>query len=119
MSSPIDLGQVREARSQLAKNLPRGGDGGHDGGMPPDELAALKERVSTIEVKIATVEAKIDALTHTARETQTDMKSLIKSVGDVTGKIGQMPSTWTMAGWFVTVSFGLAGLVFTIAKAMK
>lgn len=110
MAEIHDIANERNRRPRL----PPGGDGGHDGGM-----SDLEKRVSAIEVKLAGLDVKTDALTHAARETQVDLKSLIKAVSDVAGKVSQLPSTWTMAGWFITVAMGLAGLVFTIAKAMK
>jgi hypothetical protein len=111
---------VAEIRDILAEKnrrsrLKPGGDGGQDGGMPPD----LERRVTAIEVKLGSMDAKLDTLVIGARDSRTDLNGLSAKVGEASGKISQLPSTWAMAGWFVTVAIGLAGLVFTIAKAMK
>ena len=84
--------------------------------MPPDELRA---KVASLEKQVAVLETKADTVIANGREMNVDIKSLGKAVGDLAGKVSQLPTTWTMAGWFVTVSIALTGLVFTIARAMK
>ena len=91
----------------------RGGDG-HDGGM-----SDLEKRVGAIETKIAVLDQKVDALAMGARETQSDVKTLIRTVNEVAGKVSQLPNTWTIASWFVSVTFLVSGLVFTIARSVR
>lgn len=99
-----DLAAERAKRSRL----PPGGDGGHDGGMPPDDL---KQRLDALEKK---VDADI-------RELRVDVKSLAREVGEVSGKISQLPSLLQIAGLIIpsmiATMIGLAGLVYTIAKS--
>lgn len=73
-------------------DLEKGGGGGHNGGM--DDVI---RRVSALEG---------------------DMKVLIKDVSEIKGKLSNMPSTFQMVAWFVGVTMGLTGLVFTIAKVV-
>lgn len=105
---PADIHRPEVFQKGYERLLREAGGGSDDGGMPPD-----------LVTRVTSLEHKVDSLIADGRETRVDMKSLIKAVGDVTGKVSQLPSTWTMAGWFVGVAITLAGLVFTIARAMK
>ena len=82
-------------------------------------MSDLERRVGAIETRIAVLDQKVDALIVGARETQADVKNLIKTVNEVAGKVSQLPNTWTIASWFVGVTFLLSGLVFTVARSVK
>ncbi|WP_020699585.1 hypothetical protein [Reyranella massiliensis] len=114
MSQEESKNLLRLVHDSASGILRKGGDGGHNGGM-----SDLEKRVSALEVKLATIDTKVDALVTGARETQVDLKSLIKVANETAGKLSQLPNTWAMAGWFVGVAITLSGLVFTIARAVK
>ncbi len=69
--------------------------------MPPD----LDTRVKIIEARTSEIGA--------------DVRSLIKDVAEIRGKISQMPTTFQMQAWFVGVSLGLVALVFAMARALR
>jgi len=108
--SEHDESVVVQLGDYTRRQLRGGGDDGHDGGM-----SDLEKRVAAVELKLATIDTKVDRLVNDARETQIDMKSIIKTANDTAGKVSQLPSTFVMATWFVGVSIGLVGLVFAIA----
>lgn len=114
MSDPVSLEEARQRRAAALADIAGSSGGGHGGGM-----SELERRVGALEKQVAVVETKADTLIANGREMGVDIKSLGKALGDLTGRVSQLPSTWTMAGWFVTVSIALTGLVFTIARAMK
>lgn len=74
--------------------LQRSGDGGHDGGMPPD----LDKRVTTLEGKV---------------------DQLRVEVAELKGKVSQLPTVWTLVFANLGLAFTVAVLVFGIARAMK
>ena len=89
-------------RARTTPRLLRGGrDGGDNGGMPPD----LNSRVKALEARTS--------------EIGVDVRTLIKDVAEIRGKISQMPTTFQMQAWFVGVSMGLVALVFAVARALK
>lgn len=91
-----------------------GGGGNGDGEMPPDD--GLKRRVEALEKKL---DADVTTLRGDIRELRIDMASLNKSIGEVSGKVSQLPSVFQIAGLMITTMGVLSGLVFGIAKLMK
>jgi hypothetical protein len=57
------------------------------------------------------VTRRIDAL-------EADVKSLIKDVAEIKGRLSQMPTTFQMLTWYVGVAIGLTGLVFAVARSI-
>lgn len=82
--------------------------------MPPDD--GLKRRVEALEKKL---DADVTTLRGDIRELRIDMASLNKSIGEVSGKVSQLPSVFQIAGLMITTMGVLSGLVFGIAKLMK
>ena len=62
--------------------------------------------------------ARVKALEARTSEIGVDVRTLIKDVAEIRGKISQMP-TFQMQAWFVGVSMGLVALVFAVARALK
>jgi hypothetical protein len=92
---------ARRTRTTTPRLLRGGRDGGDNGGMPPD----LNARVKALEARTS--------------EIGVDVRTLIKDVAEIRGKISQMPTTSQMQAWFVGVSMGLVALVFAVARALK
>jgi hypothetical protein len=92
---------TRRVRATTPRLLRGGRDGGDNGGMPPD----LDARVKALEARTSEIGA--------------DVRTLIKDVAEIRGKISQMPATFQMQAWFVGVSMGLVALVFAVARALK
>ena len=90
---------ARRARTTTPRLLRGGRDGGDNGGMPPD----LNARVKALEARTS--------------EIGIDVRTLIKDVAEIRGRISQMPTTFQMQAWFVGVSMGLVALVFAVARA--
>lgn len=63
--------------------------------------------------------ARVKALEARTSEIGIDVRTLIKDVAEIRGKISQMPTTFQMQAWFVGVSMGLVALVFAVARALK
>ncbi|CAN5210491.1 hypothetical protein BH10PSE6_BH10PSE6_11480 [soil metagenome] len=69
--------------------------------MPP----SLETRVGALEAKLSDVAS--------------DVKTLVKEVAEMKGKLSNMPTTFQLVTWFIGVALGLVALVFTIARTMK
>jgi hypothetical protein len=79
--------------------LPTGGGSGYDGTMPP----SLEARVNTLETKVS--------------EIASDMKTVVKDVAEIKGKLSNMPTTFQLLSWQIGISIGLVALVATIVRA--
>lgn len=53
------------------------------------------------------MEARVKRLEDDMREVKTDLKTLIRDVSEIKGRVANMPSTWQMIG----ISAGLIGIV--------
>ena len=77
----------------------RKGGGGHDGGMPPDQLAA----------RVGKLEDKVD--------------KIIVELAELKGKISNLPTTFQViarvASLNLALALGVSALVFAIARAMR
>lgn len=101
MADPVRIESALHGQTiRLVSDAPplesKGGEG-HDGGM--DDVL---RRVAALEGDV--------------KEVKADMKALTKDVAEIKGRLSQMPTTFQMLTWFVGVSLGLTGLVFTIAR---
>lgn len=84
------------------------GDGGHDGGMPPD-----------ITARVAALEGKVDGLAADMRAVKVDTQKLREDVAEIKGRLTHVPTFAQLIYGNVGLAIAIAGLVFTIAKAMK
>lgn len=57
-------------------------------------------------------------LTRRVGNLEEDMKSLVKEVHEIKGRLTNMPTTFQMTTWFVGVALALVGFTFTIARVM-
>lgn len=72
-----------------------GGDGGsHDSGM----------------------EARVTRLETDLRDLKSDVKGARLDLAEIKGRLSQMPTTFQLLTWFMTVAVALVGLTFAIAK---
>lgn len=78
--------------------LEGGGGGDHTGGMD------IGPRVAALEGDM--------------KEVKTDLKSLVKDVAELKGRIMSMPTTWQLLSVNFTLAIGVAALVFAIARFM-
>ena len=80
----------------------------HSGGGPPGGGDDLGHRVAALESDV--------------KEINADLKTLVKDMAEIKGRLSQMPTTFQMLTWFVGIalalSIGLTGLVFTIARSV-
>ena len=95
-----DIGQERVRRlDEVRAAVDRKGGGGHDGGMPPDQLAA----------RVGKLEDKVD--------------KIIVELAELKGKISNLPTTFQVITWVASLNLALAlgvsALVFAIARAMR
>lgn len=70
--------------------------------MPPDDL-----------------DPRVRALEADSKEMKADVKTLVREVAEIKGRLANMPTTFQLVSWFVGVSIGLTALVFTIARSVK
>lgn len=90
---PADIYRPEQFQEGYERLLRRTGGGGDDG-----KMEALEKRVGVLEA---------------------DLKTLMKDVAEIKGKISQLPTVWQL----VLANFGLAltlsAFVFAIARAMR
>ena len=89
----------------------------------PGDLATLRAFAAGCDVLTFDHEhvptAHLEALEADVKEMKSDLKTLIKDVARLDGKLSNLPTTFQLISWFVGVSLGLVALVFTVARAMK
>ncbi|CAA7626850.1 hypothetical protein MTBSS4_70048 [Magnetospirillum sp. SS-4] len=108
-SDTVDFTNAQKWAEGLAERgrlPPQGGDPPHGGGL--DELS---RRVGVLEADV--------------KEIKVDLKSLVKDaaaikerLAGIEGRLSNLPTTFQMLTWFVGISLGLVGLVFTIARTV-
>jgi len=73
-----------------------------NGGGPPDPPDVMSIRVAHLESDV--------------KDLRSDMKQVVRDLGFLKGKVGALPSTWTMVTTVVGANIALLGLVFTLLK---
>lgn len=110
--SPVaDLDAERRKRARL----PPGGDGGHDGGMPPDDL---RERVSKIETKLDSLVdwtkelvTKIDGQSTKIVVQSDKISTLSERVATIEGQLKHIPTLWTVLVGQIAAAVAVAGII--------
>ena len=82
------------------RSLPPVGDGGHDGG------------ISDFDKRASALEGKVDKL-------DDRVQHIAVNVAEIKGRVSQMPTISQVIYGNVGLAVAIAGLVFTIARAMK
>ena len=108
MSDPVSLDEARQRRASALADLASSTGGGHDGGMPPDLTA-----------RVASLEGKVDTLAADIRSMKTDVQKINVDLAEIKGRLTQMPTVSQLIYGNVGLAVAIAGLVFTIARAMK
>jgi hypothetical protein len=104
-----DIHNIIEERR---RRLPPGGDGGHDGGMPPE----LPERVAVLEAHVGHIRDDVAGLRSDAREIRGDVTALKVDVATIKENIRHLPTK----GWAVaTLLMTLAAIVGLTTFAPK
>ncbi len=102
LDNAYDLGRERQRSLDAVRaNLDKRRGGGDDGGMPTD----LPLRVGRLETDVAEIKG--------------DVKRLSLDMTELKGRLGNMPTTFQMVSWVLGLNFGLAGLVFAIARVAR
>ena len=97
-----------EAYRRLGQRLRGGSDDGHDGGMPPDLVA-----------RVTALEGKVDGLVTDMRAVKADTQKLREDVAEIKGRLTHVPTVAQLIYGNVGLAIGIAGLVFTIARAVR
>lgn len=101
-----DIRSIEEARRN--RRLPPGGDGGQDGGMPPDDL---RERVTRIEAGVDSLVKSVDKLGTGIGELTKQVGSLAERVALVEGQLKHVPTLWTVLVGQVAAAIAVAGII--------
>lgn len=97
-----------EAYRRLGQRLRGGSDGGHDGGMPPDEL---RERVGRLEVRVDAVVDAVKELGAKIDRLATKIDGLSERVATIEGQLKHIPSIWSMIAGQVVAAAAVAGII--------
>ncbi len=104
MVEPTSLDQIREERRLLRK----GGDDGHDGGMPPDDL---RERVTRIEIGVESITKSLDKLSTGIGDLTKQVGGLAERVASIEGQLRHIPSIWPIVFGQIAAAVLVAGIV--------
>lgn len=101
-SDTVDFTNAQKWAEGLAERgrlPPQGGDPPHGGGS--DELSR----------RVGALEADIKSLVK-------DSATIKERLAGIEGRLSNLPTTFQTLTWFVGISLGLVGLVFTIARTV-
>jgi|GEM_PF-2194320 len=93
-------------RSDSHLRLQSGGGSGNNGGM--------EARVVKLENDVKVLDGKFDAVMKRLDGIDSDLKSIMKDVARIEGRVSTMPSTWQLLMMIV----GIMGFAFALAFAI-
>ncbi len=95
------------------------GGAGIDGGGGPPHSPDMEARVTKLEAGLSDIKAVLSRIEPALGKMDDRLRALEGEVREAKGRISAMPSTWQLIGINLALAVAIAGLVFTIAKAMS
>lgn len=103
---------IVEARNRR-RGLPPGGDGGHNGGMPPSDISDLKDRATRLEVKVDALLPAVEAIGSKIDGLTDRISGLTERVAAVEGQLKHIPTLWSVLVGQVVAAIAVAGIIIT------
>lgn len=122
------LGEARQRRDAIRVAIERGGGGGRNGDLPPDDawmnrVAKLEANAESLIVMTKELVNKVDNLSATTKSQSDEISALIERVATLERRLRHIPSIWSMLAGQVLTACTVAGLLiaafdhgWTIAK---
>jgi hypothetical protein len=97
-----------------------GGGDGPDNPMLEQRVASLEEKIGRMDAKLSAIELVLADIRGQLSQMPRamDFASLRAEVAEVKGRIGNLPTTWTLLSFAVGACLASAGLAFTIARVI-
>lgn len=109
---PADIIRPDVFDRRASQLLPGGGDGGHDGGMPPD----FPERVAVLETEVKHIKTDVATLKTDVRQMAADITTLKVDVATIKERLQHLPTKGWGVGAVVTTVGLIAALVALAPK---
>jgi len=96
--------------------LAAGGGGSDDGGMLETRVATLEGDMREIKGILARIEKRLDAIDTKLDKFDERLRRVETEIAELKGRVSQLPSTWVMVTFGVSMTLTLAGFVLALFR---
>ena len=84
-------------------------------------MGHFEQRLDRVEQRLDRVEALLEQLTVEVKQLAGDVKRLTIDVAEIKGRLSQIPTSFQLVSWVLSLNFGLtigmSGLIYAIVRA--